>query len=109
MTAIVTTADGKLEVATVPRPTPLASEVLIKTAAVGVNPVDWKTKASKSPARARFPDDRPMILGWDVAGTMESGQLTVEVAETRPLAQMAELHAIGEAGVPFGKLVATVD
>lgn len=70
MNAIVTHDDGRLELMTVPRPTPLASEVLIEVAAAGVNPVDWKTRGNASPARARFDTDRPMILGWDVAGTV---------------------------------------
>lgn len=68
MRAVVATADGELKVEMVSRPVPLAPEVLIKVSAVGVNPVDWKTKGAKSPARARFSADRPMILGWDVAG-----------------------------------------
>jgi len=70
MQAIVTTAAGDLELSTVPRPEPLAIEVLIKASAIGVNPVDWKTRGSKSPARARFDPSQPMILGWDVAGTV---------------------------------------
>lgn len=70
MQAIIATGDGELEVATVPRPAPLASEVLIEVAAIGVNPVDWKTRASASPARARFDPNEPMILGWDIAGTV---------------------------------------
>lgn len=70
MTALVASDDGQLQVTEVPRPTPLANEVVIKVAAAGVNPVDWKTLAASSPARARFSADRPMIVGWDVAGTV---------------------------------------
>ena len=55
MQAIVTTDDAELIVDTVPRPEPLAIEVLIKTSAIGVNPVDWKTRganvAGPSPIR----------------------------------------------------------
>ena len=43
-----------------------------------------------------------------LAAMMADGTLTVVIGETRPLEQMAELHAIGEAGGPLGKLVATV-
>ena len=39
---------------------------------------------------------------------MADGSLKVIVGEKRPLEQMAELHAIGMAGGPMGKLVATV-
>lgn len=70
MQALVTTADGDLELTTVPRPEPLAIEVLIEVSAIGINPVDWKTRGATSPARARFAPDKPMILGWDVAGTV---------------------------------------
>ncbi|MGI9595102.1 MAG: zinc-binding dehydrogenase, partial [Acidimicrobiales bacterium] len=44
-----------------------------------------------------------------LAGMMEAGTLTVVVGETRPLAQMEELHQIGRHGTPFGKLVAIVE
>ncbi len=71
MTAIITTPDGRLEPARVQRPVPGPSEVLIKAAAVGVNPVDWKTR--RSGAAGNDPD-HPMILGWDVAGeVVEAG------------------------------------
>ncbi len=43
-----------------------------------------------------------------IAVLMESRQLTPVVSETRPLEQVAELHQIGMAGTPFGKLVAVV-
>lgn len=77
MQAIVTTPEGELELATVPRPQNLAIEVLIETAAVGINPVDWKTAGASSPARARFDPAKPMILGWDVAGTVVAAGLGV--------------------------------
>jgi NADPH:quinone reductase-like Zn-dependent oxidoreductase len=43
-----------------------------------------------------------------MAEMMADGSLKVIVGDTRPLDQVAELHAIGEAGGPIGKLVATV-
>lgn len=69
---MVTLDDGSFEMRTVPRPEPIGTEVLIKVAAVGINPVDWKTAAATSPARARFDPDEPMILGWDIAGEVVS-------------------------------------
>lgn len=68
MQAIVATETGDLEMATVPRPELIPNEVLIKASAVGVNPVDWKTRAGTSPGRALFDPSRRVILGWDVAG-----------------------------------------
>ena len=58
-----------LEVQEVERPKPYPGEVLIKTAAAGVNPVDTQVReGSWVPEAMGKP---PMILGWDVAGTVE--------------------------------------
>src|SRR5690349_11305694 len=58
-----------LEVQDVERPDPIATEVLVRVTAAGINPVDWKTRKAGG-----FHDavgDPPMILGWDVAGVVE--------------------------------------
>ena len=58
-----------LEVLDVERPKPGPAEVLIRTAAAGVSPVDWQVRAG-----SWVPDamgEPPMILGWDVAGRVE--------------------------------------
>jgi NADPH:quinone reductase-like Zn-dependent oxidoreductase len=49
----------------VPRPEPDATEVLVAVRAAGINPVDWKTRASGG--RLGSP---PFTLGWDVAGVV---------------------------------------
>jgi len=49
-------------------PRAAAGEVLICVHAAGVNPADWKTR--NGPARPGA--TLPMILGWDVAGTVET-------------------------------------
>lgn len=41
-----------------------------------------------------------------IARMLDAGTLKVIVGDTRPLGQVGELHAIGEAGGPLGKLVA---
>ncbi len=51
----------------IPKPRLRDNEVLIETHAIGVNPVDAKTRKGKGQAQ-RIKDDRPMILGWDVSG-----------------------------------------
>jgi NADPH:quinone reductase-like Zn-dependent oxidoreductase len=57
-----------LEVQEIERPVPAPDEVLIKLAAVGVNPVDTQVRAgSWVPEEMGEP---PMILGWDLAGTV---------------------------------------
>jgi NADPH:quinone reductase-like Zn-dependent oxidoreductase len=65
-----------LEVQDVPRPEPITTEILVRVAAAGINPVDWKTRESGGHPEAV--GDPPMILGWDVAGTVEeiSGRVT---------------------------------
>ena len=67
MTAITTNPDGTLSPSAVERPTPGPTEVLIKVAAAGVNPVDWKTRHGQG-VNAFFDPNAPMVLGWDVAG-----------------------------------------
>jgi NADPH:quinone reductase-like Zn-dependent oxidoreductase len=52
-----------------PRPKPGRGEVLVRTLAAGVNPVDWKVRQGLlSP---RVPHGFPLIPGWDVAGVVE--------------------------------------
>jgi len=55
-----------LELVDVPRPEPGPTEVLVRVAAAGVNPVDWKVRA-----RGGFLGEPPFTLGWDVAGVVE--------------------------------------
>jgi NADPH:quinone reductase-like Zn-dependent oxidoreductase len=55
-----------LELVKVPRPDPEPTEVLVRMRAAGVNPVDWKTRASGG-----FLGAPPFTVGWDVAGVVE--------------------------------------
>jgi NADPH:quinone reductase-like Zn-dependent oxidoreductase len=55
-----------LELVELPDPQPGPTEVLVRVAAAGVNPVDWKTRA-----RGGFLGEPPFTVGWDVAGTVE--------------------------------------
>ena len=56
-----------LELVELPPPEPGPTEVLVRTGAAGVNPVDWKTRA-----RGGFIGEPPFTVGWDVAGTVEA-------------------------------------
>ena len=59
---------GKLKYEEVPDPTPGPGEVLVRTAATSVNPVDWKIRSGA--IKDRMPVDFPYISGRDVAGTV---------------------------------------
>ena len=50
-----------------PVPSPGPSRVLVKVAATSLNPTDWVHRR-----RPGFLGDRPKVLGWDVAGTVEA-------------------------------------
>ena len=54
----------------VPRPVPKDTEVLVRVIAAGVNPVDAKVRGGGFGRRGK--DAPPLILGWDVAGVVES-------------------------------------
>src|SRR4051812_20610735 len=51
-----------------PIPEILPDEVLIKVHSAGVNPVDWKIREGHMKDQI---EKLPLILGWDVAGTVE--------------------------------------
>jgi NADPH2:quinone reductase len=72
MKAVAIHVFGGPEVLTVtdlPRPKPERGEVLVRTLAAGVNPVDWQIREGRLPAGA--PHSFPLIPGWDVAGVVE--------------------------------------
>src|SRR4051794_32275804 len=58
-----------LELEEVTRPEPAPTEVLVRVAAAGLNPVDWKVR--DEPWLPDLMGEPPLILGWDVAGTVE--------------------------------------
>ena len=58
-----------LQLASVEEPTPGPGEVLVRVAAAGVNPVDWKVRAGA--AGERF-GRAPYVPGWDLAGVVEA-------------------------------------
>jgi NADPH:quinone reductase-like Zn-dependent oxidoreductase len=59
------------------RPSPRPNEVLVRVRAAGVNPTDWKHRATGG-----FLGEPPFVLGWDVSGeVVETG---IGVAAFRP-------------------------
>jgi NADPH:quinone reductase-like Zn-dependent oxidoreductase len=51
----------------VERPVPRPNEVLVRVRAAGVNPTDWKHRATGG-----FLGQPPFVLGWDVSGVVEA-------------------------------------
>ncbi|GAA1965755.1 NADP-dependent oxidoreductase [Kitasatospora viridis] len=77
MTAISQDAYGGPEVlhqVRTTRPQPGPSEVLIRVRAAGMNPTDWKHRQ-----RPGMIDRLPLVLGWDVSGTVEAVGLGVTI------------------------------
>lgn len=50
------------------KPTPKANEVLIEVKAISINPVDVKIREMPKLLDQVYGTDRPLILGWDIAG-----------------------------------------
>ena len=69
----------KLKWEQVEDPKPGEGEVLVRTAASSVNPVDWKMRSGA--AKERFPVEFPGILGRDVSGVVREVGSGVEVFE----------------------------
>ncbi|AWE53743.1 MULTISPECIES: NADP-dependent oxidoreductase [Streptomyces] len=59
------------------RPAPGPNQVLVRVRAAGVNPTDWKHRATGG-----FLGDPPFVLGWDVSGVVEA--TGIGVAAFRP-------------------------
>ncbi|MFD4552877.1 NADP-dependent oxidoreductase [Streptomyces sp. NPDC058469] len=56
-----------LEEVQVERPAPRANEILVRVRAAGLNPTDWKHRATGG-----FLGEPPFTLGWDVSGVVEA-------------------------------------
>jgi NADPH:quinone reductase-like Zn-dependent oxidoreductase len=70
ITQLSTGGPEVLELGEAELPAPLPTEIRVRVAAAGVNPVDWKTRAGAGVAAVLGPP--PFTLGWDVAGTVDA-------------------------------------
>jgi len=57
-----------LQLTTMDKPSPVENEVLINVKAISINPVDVKARRNAGVLSWLFAEQRPAILGWDVAG-----------------------------------------
>lgn len=80
----------KLQLMDLPIPDIGPHDVLIRTKAAGVNPVDWKIREGF--LREVLPHEFPIILGWDVAGVVE--KVGLEVTK----------HRVGDEAYAYGRL-----
>jgi NADPH:quinone reductase-like Zn-dependent oxidoreductase len=74
MKAIVLKAFGgvdQLHLTRLVKPAIKKEEVLVRVKALSINPVDVQTRAGGGIAGWKFKDADPIILGWDLAGTVE--------------------------------------
>ncbi|MFQ5635173.1 MAG: NAD(P)-dependent alcohol dehydrogenase [Gammaproteobacteria bacterium] len=59
-------SSSRLEIRDIRRPEIASGQILVEVRAAGVNPIDWKIREGMM--AARYGDDFPMVLGFDVAG-----------------------------------------
>ena len=88
VTQLSTGGPEVLELGAADVPAPLPTEIRVRVAAAGVNPVDWKTRAGAGMASVIGPP--PFTLGWDVAGTVDAtlslepvGSIAVALGEAK--------------------------
>ncbi|WP_268225059.1 NADP-dependent oxidoreductase [Sinomicrobium oceani] len=73
MKAIILKAPGgttQLEYTDIPVPVLREGEVLVRVRAISINPVDIKSRSGKG-VYGRIREEDPLILGWDISGTVE--------------------------------------
>ncbi|MFQ5659171.1 MAG: NADP-dependent oxidoreductase [Gammaproteobacteria bacterium] len=69
-----------VQIRDIPVPEIGPDQVLVRVATAGVNPVDWKIREGY--LSGVFPSELPIILGWEMAGTIE--KLGEEVEDYKP-------------------------
>jgi len=62
-------APSNLTISKIPTPNIHSDEVLVQVKAISINPVDAKTRSGKG-LYGRLKDEDPLILGWDISGTV---------------------------------------
>lgn len=70
---------SNLQLTDIEKPIIQPQEVLVKVAAISINPVDVKARAYDGVLQWIFGEERPVILGWDISGTVvEKGNEVTE-------------------------------
>ncbi len=98
-----------LIISDIPVPLPKKGEVLIKVKAISINPVDIKTRKGLALYNS-LKGDKPVILGWDIAGeVVQAGEEVTTLEEGDEVFGMVNFPGHGKAyaeyvAVPAGHL-----
>ena len=85
----------------IPKPVIKENEVLIRSHAIALNPVDYKTRIGKGQA-AKLKNENPMILGWDVSGVItETGAEVTKFKAGDEVFGMINLPGVGKTYAEF--------
>lgn len=84
------------------KPTPKADEVLIDIKAISINPVDVKIREMPKLLDQVYGTDRPLILGWDIAGVVtETGAEVTDLKEGDKVFGLVNFPGHGNAYAEF--------
>ena len=72
-------AEATIKYGDVPQPTPTAQQVLVKVAAVAVNPIDTYLRNGAN----YWELPKPFIIGCDLAGTVDGGRPGGQAIQSR--------------------------
>ncbi|MDF7826366.1 NADP-dependent oxidoreductase [Pontiellaceae bacterium B12227] len=80
------------------KPEVKAGEVLVETKAISINPVDYKARAIEGLLSMLMGEERPVILGWDIAGVVaEVGEDVTDFADGDKVFGMVNFPGLGNA------------
>lgn len=87
----------ELQMATIERPSIDQDEVLVAVQATSINPIDWK--ARQGLLKGMFDWQMPVVLGWDVAGTIvEAGAAVTNFKVGDEVFARPDIYADGRRG-----------
>ena len=87
----------ELQMATIERPSIDQDEVLVAVQATSINPIDWK--ARQGLLKSMFDWQMPVVLGWDVAGTIvEAGAAVTNFKVGDEVFARPDIYADGRRG-----------
>ncbi|TKC03576.1 NADP-dependent oxidoreductase [Pedobacter cryotolerans] len=92
----------------IPQPKIKSNEVLVKIISLSINPVDYKARANSGSLTWLFGEERPVILGWDLSGTIvEIGDNVTEFKIGDAVFGMANFPGKGNAYAEYVAVPAT--